>query len=117
MTFEKGDVHFRFSFSFSMERCARKLGPEAFWRSVGNAIAAASSSKELGERCKTFKQKEDFIALFDAENEVLFGRRAVVAIDEFDGLFYDKALLEEMLEALRSLKQTAMEKKALQVFF
>jgi len=110
-------AHFRFAFSFSMARCALKLGPKAFWKSVGNALAAASSCVELRERCKAIKQKGDFIDLFHAKNAVLFGRRVVVAIDEFDRLFCDRALLGGMMTALRVLKETPMAHKALQVFF
>ena len=39
----------------------------------------------------------------------------MLAIDEFDGLFFNPILLEEMLQALRALKQTPKENKSLQV--
>ena len=39
----------------------------------------------------------------------------MLAIDEFDGLFGELSLLQEMLLALRALKQTPRELKSLQV--
>ena len=41
----------------------------------------------------------------------------MLAIDEFDGLFFNPILLEEMLQALRALKQTPKENKSLQVLY
>jgi len=61
------------------------------------------------------RNKEDFVALFDATNKELFQGDVVLAIDEFDGLFGSPLLLAEMLQALRALKQKPRELKSLQV--
>jgi len=102
-----------FLFSFSLERCALTRGPEAFWKSIRKAILA--SGRLLQGRCPKLKTKEHFIELFDLKNQELFRGKVVLAIDEFDGLFGELSLLQEMLLALRALKQTPRELKSLQV--